>query len=123
MGSWMKHIIVCSALLTISTATLAASPRSCPITTKALNALPKKEKIRCEIQAASRQLVSTQVEAAVASCQANLDDTLCKKQYPFRILREKESIANLSKCISQTLVTCIGKKLSPPVTCPTQTNQ
>ena len=123
MGSWMKHIIVCSALLTISTATLAASPRSCPITTKALNALPKKEQIRCEIQAASRQLVSTQVEAAVASCQANLDDTVCKTQYPFRILREKESIANLSKCISQTLVTCIGKKLSPPVTCPTQTNQ
>ena len=123
MESWMKHIIVCSALLTISTATLAASPRSCPTTTKALNALPKKEQIRCEIQAASRQLVSTQVEAAVASCQANLDDTVCKTQYPFRILREKESIANLSKCISQTLVTCIGKKLSPPVTCPTQTNQ
>ena len=123
MGSWMKHIIVCSALFTISTATLAASPPSCPITTKALNALPKKEQIRCEIQAASRQLVSTQVEAAVASCQANLDDTPCKKQHPFRILREKESIANLSKCISQTLVTCIGKKLSPPVTCPTQTNQ
>ena len=123
MKPWIRQsalagIILLSANLT----TLAASEVACPsLNDKAGMAnLKMKEQIQCQIKGNTQQQVSDQIKQALTSCKTSMDDSLCKKQHPFRILKKQDSINALSQCISNTIIRCVGEKLAPPTPCPTK---
>ena len=119
MTSWMKCSIICVTLLSTNLTTLAASEVACPTDKDQLAKLSMKEQIQCQIKGNTQQQVSNQVKQALTSCKASMNDSLCKKQHPFRILKKQDSINALSQCLSNTIIRCVGEKLAPRSPCPT----
>ena len=121
MKPWIRQSALAGIfLLSANITTLAASEVACPTDKGQLANLSMKEQIQCQIKGNTQQQVSNQVKQALTSCKTSMDDSLCKKQHPFRILKKQDSINALSQCISNTIIRCVGEKLAPPKPCPTK---
>ena len=123
MKPWIKQSALAGIiLLSTNLTTLAASEVACPsLNDKAgMAKLKMKEQIQCQIKANTQQQVSDQVKQALTSCKASMNDSQCKKDHPFRILKKQDSINALSQCLSNTIIRCAGEKLAPRTPCPTK---
>ncbi len=111
MKPWIKKTTL-AGLITLSYSLTAFAVVDCNATD-----LSTKESIQCQIKTNSHAMVSERLKTTLASCKANLDDSQCKKEHPFHILKKQASIDALSQCISDTLIQCVGEKLAPCAAC------